>query len=953
MRLKDFIFFGKEEIQNKHSKKSKLKDFKYKTYLIANLNVQSLKNKLDIFSDYVNDRGVDVCCISEHWASNETLQRMNVDNYVLGDSYSRQSSNHGGVAVLVRRQIKHIYIEDVKMLSIEGNIEVSAIKLINDDMIVVAVYRPPSGNADIFFSQMSQCLDVITRGPFQKICVAGDFNINFFKNDKLTRELVQLFQSYGLFHVFDEVSRINKMSITCIDNIFTNVSTSNYNKKSYDPHISDHFVQELEVMLEDRSESKKRYISKFIVNEGNIVDFEDELMKVHWESLKADNAEDTFEGFHNAVQRCFLSSFPRKSISVDHCRRRNIENKYCSVDILKKAVDAAETIYYVQKDEPSGRLLNAMKRCLREAYKEAKREHNSSYIRNADNKSAAVWKIINQETGKAKLNVADESRCTAEMLNSFFSSIGETLKNQCKTSGEQSMKMMRQFRGHVTASPNSMFMLPVTIQELNDVVRKMKSKRTPDIFGMSTTLLKRVFPIFSDFMCIVMNQCLEDGIFPNKLKMAKVLPIYKKGSIDECSNYRPISILPVFSKILEEILKRRLIRYLDRMLVLNSSQHGFRSGGSTITALVDMMEGIVEALDRGNIVEVAACDLSKAFDCVVGEILIRKMEYYGIRGKPLSIFESYLLNRVQAVYWRGETSQEKTNILGVPQGSILGPLLFILYMNDLPLNVSCSRSCLYADDTTFINDASVMSELREKSIASINHAEKWFCVNGLKLNKDKTQKLILGLVSTESHTVKILGLTVDDRLTWNEYLDSLASRLATAIYTMRRMKDIASVNTCKMVYYANFHSIATYGILLWGHSPGTKRILLKQKEAIRVISGASRVTSCRELFKKNKILTITSVFILTALLHVYDNKSRYNSNCDFHGYDTRNREALTVERHRMKRTQIGTNHIGIKLFNKLPYNLKNLPRTQLKSKIKNLLLCHTIYDIEEFLMLKL
>lgn len=394
-------------------------------------------------------------------------------------------------------------------------------------------------------------------------------------------------------------------------------------------------------------------------------------------------------------------------------------------------------------------------------------------------------------------------------------------------------------------------------------------------------------------------------------------------------------------------MKRRLLEFLDRSRVLDQSQHGFRSGKSTMTALVALMENIVKAVDEGRLVQVLTCDLSKAFDSVERDILLQKMEIYGVRGKALAIFESYLKNRTQVVSWNNEVS--KVNILkyGVPQGSILGPLLFLIYVNDLPNNVSCSLTSMYADDASFVNDSFRRTDLEIKGAETLASAEKWFSTNGLKLNVDKSCRMIVA-GSERPQSVKVLGMTLDNRLTWNTYTTPLLKRLSTAIFTIRRMREVAGSDISVLTYYANFHQTATYGIILWGHSPGLMSVLLKQKEAVRAIFGVPRTISCRELFRSLGILTVTSVYILTCILHVYDNRSKFRQNNDHHHYTTRHRNELSIEFHRLKKTQTGTNHFGVKFYNRLPSKLQILPRHLFRKRIKGALVENAVYSFAEF-----
>ncbi|XP_044766524.1 uncharacterized protein LOC123322632 [Coccinella septempunctata] len=255
------------------------------------------------------------------------------------------------------------------------------------------------------------------------------------------------------------------------------------------------------------------------------------------------------------------------------------------------------------------------------------------------------------------------------------------------------------------------------------------------------------------------------------------------------------------------------------------------------------------------------------------------------------------------------------------------------------------------DDTSFVNDSSRRAELEIRGAKTLACAEKWFSVNGLKLNVDKSHRMIVA-GNEAPQCIRLLGVTVDNRLTWNTHTTSLLKRLSTAIFTIRRMREVAGTDISRLTYFANFHQTATYGIILWGHSSGLIDVLLKQKEAIRAILGVPRIISCRELFRSLGILTVTSVYILNCIMYVHDNRAKFRRNDDNHHYGTRNRNELSIEYHRLKKTQTGTNHFGVKFYNRLPSKMRMLPRNRLLKKIKETLIKNTIYKFEEFWNIK-
>jgi hypothetical protein len=347
--------------------------------------------------------------------------------------------------------------------------------------------------------------------------------------------------------------------------------------------------------------------------------------------------------------------------------------------------------------------------------------------------------------------------------------------------------------------------------------------------------------------------------------------------------------------------------------------------------------------------------------------LIKKLEYYGVKNEENNFFQSYLKNRQQFVEIDGVRSESATIQSGVPQGSILGPLLFIIYINDLPcITNTDSEIVMFADDTSLIlkggNDFDV--SLRN-TLETLSNLENWFSDNSLVLNMTKTNAINFSLGRSDgtdpvrcaliqkeielTDSWRFLGVTVDKGLQWNPHIDQLCSRLNSAIYAIKKIKDICGITTAKSVYYAYFHSIMSYGVMFWGMGSGMKRVFILQKRAVRTLLGMSPRDSCREVFKENRILTLPSLFIFECLKYAHKNLENTPQNLKFHQHDTRNKTLLRPVEHRLAKLSKSFVCMSVRLYNRLPSDLKLCNFMRFQREVKRYLVENAFYSIDDML----
>jgi hypothetical protein len=558
-----------------------------------------------------------------------------------------------------------------------------------------------------------------------------------------------------------------------------------------------------------------------------------------------------------------------------------------------------------------------------------------------------------------------DPKSIANSINTYFAKVTHALG--VKADVTLAMEKVNSGKSKSSNGGRTLAFQPVNEVEVIKVISKLKSKKSYGWDGLPPNIIKEVKHQISKPLCFLINQSLEMGIFPQGLKFAVIKPLLKGGELSSISNYRPISLLPSFSKIFEMVVHSQISSYLGDDTITDK-QHGFRKGRSTTTALTGFINNITKSIDRSQLTAALTCDLSKAFDCVNHEILLRKLSFYGIRGKELDWFTSYLKGRKQRTEITSEgekyLSEWESIIAGVPQGSILGPLLFNIYVNDLPNHIH-SELILYADDTTAVICEQSITSLAHSAMVTMNQLNEWFTANGLNLNISKTNLISFKMAQNKNNyckalentglnvknSIKLLGVQIEENIKWKEQLKIIAVQLNRACYAISCMVNITSLHTRCMVYHGYIYPTIRYGITLWGTASGWEKIFRIQKKCLRIITKSNPRKSCRPLFKEMEILTLPSVYIYEMMKYVFENQNLFRANKIEHQHDTRRKHLYDVPMHRLKAVESSPYHMGVKIYNcmvrKLNFSDDALTAEKLM-KIKSMLLQKCYYSVAEF-----
>ena len=386
-------------------------------------------------------------------------------------------------------------------------------------------------------------------------------------------------------------------------------------------------------------------------------------------------------------------------------------------------------------------------------------------------------------------------------------------------------------------------------QEIVEICTSLRSSSAAGFDNTHIDVVKQNIDIISKPLTRIINLSLSSGIFPKQLKFACIIPLFKSGDQDLYANYRPVSVLPFFSKFLEKVVYKRLYNFLIKYDILFDNQYGFRKNHSTALALLHLYDTLANAIDNKEYTMGVFIDLSEAFDTVNHEILSAKLQHYGIRGTPLKWFESYLSGREHFVNFNGYCSSYKLVKCGVPQGSVLGPLLFLIYINDICKLSSAFDILLFADDTSIFFSHKVLDSLCLTVNNELVKLTDWFFANKLSINVKKSNYIIfrprqkrqtfdikVTLSNRDIIQVKetvFLGVTLDEHLTWIPHITNVARKVSKAVGVMYKASFCLSKRSLITLYYSLLYPYLQYCVSVWGstYPSNLNRIFMLQKKS--------------------------------------------------------------------------------------------------------------------------
>ena len=976
----DINFYSNMNIDSKYLNLDEASEFIHEStnFSILSLNIRSLNKNIDNFRSMLGKlkHTFKVICLTESWCKNDDakISKFDIKGYKPVHQ-PRKNGIGGGICVFVHESLKFKHrkdlnknCEDCESLSIE------IIHQNTKNSIVTTLYRPPVSN----FKQFKKLLkDHISKSRSKRLYIAGDFNINLlnYEIDLNIANYVNTLIQHNVLPLIDKPTRITRRSETLIDNILTNTDTDKIKSGIILTDISDHLPI---FMVENRQVSIENEITtiyKRQYSDGNVKKLRELIQNyADWELIKScKDAESAYNLFIRIFSSLYDEAFPKIE--------RKIKTKYLKCPwmtrgllISSKKKQRLYEKFLKKKTVDNERKYKNYKKIFENTKKKSKVNYYSNLLQENIGNSKKTWDVIKEVTGKKKANESFPNRIKdkgtdiyqkreiAEKFNSFYVNLGKNL-------AEKIEPCTKNFESYLKISPNEMPEHDLSLEELKKAFSSLKPNKSEGIDEIHVNIIKTIFEFIEEPLHFIFNLSLKQGIFPNELKIAKVIPLYKKDEDDLVSNYRPVSILPCFSKILERIVYNRLYDHLMRNDLLYQKQFGFQNGHSTEHAVVDLVDKILKGFDQNNFTLGVFIDLSKAFDTVNHKILIRKLELYGVKNSYLKWFQNYLSDRKQGVSYPGGISKLMNIVCGIPQGSILGPLLFLIYVNDLYLSSKLLNCILFADDTNLFLSGKNIKTLFSSMNSELSHITDWLKSNKLSINISKTQYILFMKPSqTDSiplklpnltvnsssikrvQSTKFLGVIIDQHVNWKEHINLIKSKVSKNLGVMYKAKDFLNQNCLKKLYFSFIHAYINYCNIAWASNFKTylKKLYTIQKKASRIIMNKHIYAEARPLMKRLFILNVYQLNLFQTVLFMFklrNNKLPKVFQTQFstinHKYPTRySHNNYYIPRTILRKTDFALTHRGPTLWNKIPSNeMKNTESFELfKSKLKQQLL---------------
>ena len=931
---------------------------------ILHHNVRSIlkegrKDEIDILLNNINNP-FHILAYTETWLKTDNVGSIYFNDYehVYNirpiDNFFDMKNSGGGVSFFIKKNI-HFKVRDDLCLMLPF-IETLFIEIPHNDktFLIGVVYRVPNTNVEIFNETLNKLIEPI-RNNFEIILV-GDFNICLLKDDNRTQSFRNALQSNYLFPSILEPTRVAtvlrngsyNVTRTLIDNIFINNRLNHKSGIIYSP-ISDHYPIFLSILNNNLNfQDKPQEIKYRLIDEFRINKFKSDLITSFNKSIKQiNNAQEAFSQFLLIFDQLYNKHFP---IVTKTLTRKSVLKPWVSDSLVRKIKIKGNLLKLFNKGIVNREIYTRFKNILTTQLRQAKANYFDKEFNKCEGNVKKTWNIINKNiktrSNNARIDIREGDNLInppelPNKFNNYFSNIASELVS--KFSPEDN-NFNNYLKNRVS---NSFYLYNTSKIEIVNAINGLKT--TNGVNQVSTDILKEINSGISGPLLHIFNLCIRDGYFPTELKLGCITPIFKKGDKYSMSNYRPVCSLSPFSKIFERIIYNRMLEFINKNNIFSDTQYGFRKKKNAEAALLDFTNYIYEGLTNKVNVGSIFMDLSKAFDVIDHSILKSKLEHYGFRGIFLKLITDFIKDRKYFVCVNGLKSDISTLNIGVPQGSTLGPLLFLIYVNDMKNCSNILKFIQFADDTTLMYRHKNIEQLNSTLEIEGNKVAKWLYANRLILNTNKTHSMLftnkLGNLTLHLKIENIylenkiettfLGVIIDKKLTWKQHIQHISNKISKTIALLRLLRHIFPKRILRLIYMSLIYSYLNYCNIIWGGAYDTvlKPLFILQKKAIRIISNSHYLEHTAPLFKSLKLLNIYQIFKYNCLLLVHkctkanyfpEFKRKLQTCSSIHSHETRNNNKLRVPFEKLKLCQKSYKYISIRLWNDVNEDIKNI-----------------------------